>query len=244
MDQYTVQNTNRINWVLQSLCDEHQLVDIDYPRKSLGGRSIVVNVNSKEGFYYLDRLQSNEAHQQAISGNAFNVKSILRGVEICIFRVEIDRLIKDAKGDLYRIKIPEELQYVQKREHYRVKVRGDDNIRAHLTIHSEQDEEEEILAPTELLDLSAGGCKLSINIDKDDVSFNPGDEFSLKLDLPDEKAPVFVSAICRYVVYLKRFNAWQIGCSFSNLDKTSQKIIIHLVTELQRVDRKAAALFS
>ncbi len=244
MDQYTVKNLNRICWVLQSLRAEHQLVDIDFPRQSVGGHSMVVDVDTKAGYYYLDRLQSKEVHQMVVNGNTFNLKSLLRGVAVNIFRVEIEALTQDSRGDLYKIKIPEELQYVQKRNYYRAKIRGDENIKVKVTRYHEQGEGEPIQAHSEFLDISVGGCKLSVDFDKDTPAFETGEELSLEIDLPDAKTPLHLLVTTCYCDYFARLRAWHIGCSFQNIEAEKKRIILHLVNELQRIDGKTAALFT
>ena len=252
--EFKVQSYTRICWILQSLSDEHQLVDIDYPRLEVGARSMVVEVDSKKGVYYLDKLQSDGLHKMVANGNAFNVNASLRGVEIKISRAVLEEVVHDSSGDMYKIKIPSDLLYIQKRDSYRAKVRGVkrvsiqvmkpkadvDTTAAELPLKVRY----QFLAMGDLIDISSGGCKVSFEGVEDESLMESGLEYHLAIYLPDQDEPLVATAVVMHCLFIKRMKVWQIGFSFKELDKDVNRGISTFVNHLQRLERQTAALFS
>ncbi len=244
---FIIHSTSRIAWVLQALSDTHQLIDIGFTRYNEGGRSIVVDVDPDQGAFFIDQLPSTESHNLATDGELFNIRATLNGVDIKIPDISIENIVKDSDGDMYQVRLPSSMQYIQRRETFRARVRGLQTVLVSLSIPNiefENEDEPVTVCDALLLDLSSEGCSLSFN-GAEDSSFAGRDQpLLLEIQLPSHKTPVRLFASTRHSFYLKRLKLWQIGCRIEEIDVKSQQLIDSFIAEMQQLGRQKDAMFS
>ncbi|MCB1754371.1 MAG: flagellar brake protein [Gammaproteobacteria bacterium] len=242
---FIISNQARISWIMQSLRDDHQLIDVDFPDRKIGARSIIVDVNADEGYFSIDEFPSAGCHKQALAGEAFDLRASLNGVDVTAKALVVENVIDDPHGALYQIQIPGSVHYVQRRETFRARVTGLIEVPVEIALVPPGDapDQEPVTTEAQLADISADGCRLSLSGEEGSVFGALDQRWTLRMQFPDTEEPLNVRVITRHSRFLERSKLWYVGCQFDNNDARSQQLIDRFVTQVQRLERQREAMF-
>lgn len=238
--EFDVKDKTRIGWVLQSLMQSHQLIDVNFAESSESSQSIIVDVDLKKGYFYLDEFPTDEANRLAKLNKQFNLRGALEGVLVKAIDLKVKKTAKDDKGLLYAIPIPTDLMYMQRRDSYRVNIGYGMEVPVDITFLESPTLDVE-LEPTDhvatLGDISTTGCRLRIPSVEAGFSDEPGQLWQLSFALDGDDTPLVVTIETCHARYVNRTNTWQFGCRYKDVEGDVIGRIGRFVTDTQRLER-------
>ncbi len=243
---FTLSNQVQINRIIQSLRDDHQLIGVNFDGRNDGSQSIIVDVDSKQGYFLVDEFPSASCHRLATTGESFDLNAELNGIDVNMRDLNIDEITKDKDGILYQIAIPRRITYAQRRESFRARVSGLADVPVDIAVVA--DEYEDSGVETEgyeamLADISAEGCRLSVAGQEDCLMGKPDLVLALTIHVP-EGDPISVKVTTRHQRFLTRSQLWYIGCRFESSEKEAQMMIERFVIYMQRLESQRKSMFS
>lgn len=238
--EFDVKDKTRIGWVLQSLMQSHQLIDVSFAGADEASQSIIVDVDVKKGTFYLDEFPTDEANRLAKKKNHFNLRGALEGVLVKAVDLKIKKTQKDDKGLLYAVPIPTDLMYMQRRDSYRVNIGYGMEIPVDITC-LQSPESDTDLEPIDrvatLCDISTTGCRLKIPGGKESYSDESGQLWQLAFTFPEDESPITVIIETCHARFVSRTSSWQFGCRYKDVDGEVLGRIGRFVTDMQRMER-------
>ena len=239
---FLISNPARIAWILQSLRDDHQLVDVGFRGRDAGVRSIIVDVDSQQGSFTIDEFPNEVCHKLASTGELFDLRATLNGVDVTVTSLKVDDVQREPDGALYNVTLPKQLHYVQRRESFRARVTGLAEVPVDLR-HIDSDSS--LTSETEraqLADISAEGCRLAIPGQEDALCSTHNELFEVTLHVPEDE-PLKVTVESRHSRHLSRSRLWYVGYRFVSPSAAIQQRIDRFVTNMQRIERQREAMF-
>ena len=240
---FLISNPARIAWILQSLRDDHQLVDVGFCGREAGVRSIIVDVDSAEGHFTIDEFPNEACHRLATRGELFDLRATLNGVDVTVTSLKVDDVRREEDGALYSVSLPKQLHYVQRRESFRARVTG----LAEVPVDVRHIDSDTVItsgeARAQLADVSAEGCRLAIPGKEDALCGVEHALFEVTLHVP-ECEPLKVTVESRHSRHLSRSRLWYVGCRFVSPSAAVQQRIDRFVTDMQRIERQREAIFA
>ena len=242
---FSLSNPKQINRIIQSLRDDHQLVGVNFGEPGKGSQSIILDIDTEDGFFTVDEFPSSECHRLATTGKTFDLKAELNGIDVNMPGLSVEDVREDEEGSLYRVAIPKRISYAQRREAFRARVSGLMTVPVNVAIVADEQEgtgvETEIHEAT-LSDISAEGCRLSIPGTEVCPFDTIGLVLSLSIHVPDDD-PIQVIAETRHQRFLSRSKLWFIGCRFHTDVAEVRSRIERFVIHMQRLERQKSAMF-
>lgn len=118
---YTVDKPDRIAGILKDLDNKLTLVSVRLDEDGPLYTSALVRLDPAAKELFLDELNPPHAHQHVTSGMSLRVFAALRGVAVR-FSTTVARIEQEEGGALYACPYPDTLQYLQRRETFRVHI--------------------------------------------------------------------------------------------------------------------------
>lgn len=235
---FTITDSTKIAWILQSLCEGRQLVSVDLGGPPHGAPSIIVSVKDHCGVFTLDRFATEQCHRRVLEGERFTLRSSLNGLDVSAGDLQVRRLDRDSDGDFYEVPLPERMVYLQRRETFRARIVGVASVPVRFRKIGGDIE----IDGAELIDISSEGCCVALPGAADSEDGLPGTGLVLQLALPEQ--PVLtVEVKCRHRRHLPRSRVWYVGCAFCTPATPVQMTIDRFVSHIQRLQRQREALF-
>ncbi|WP_018139152.1 MULTISPECIES: flagellar brake protein [unclassified Thioalkalivibrio] len=153
---YTVDKPERIAGILKDLDHKLTLVNVRLDDDGPLYNSALVRLDSGARELFLDELTPIEANRHAQEGTGMRVFASLRGVAVR-FSTAVSRIEREDAGALYVCPYPETLEYLQRRETFRVHIPISERPRVEL-----QYREWEEPGIGDLADLSAQGMCVEV----------------------------------------------------------------------------------
>jgi len=217
--------------LLRRAQDARLLLSVNLPNDEHFFNSAVLDVSAEERHLLLDALHPDTGHRQVSVGTPLHVFARLQGVEMS-FTGTVEQVGNASGGAFYRLALPGKVFYLQRREHYRVRVGVSQEIPVSLPV----DEAKPIKG--ELFDLSAGGICVRLRRPA------PAPTIGLRVEhcqiaLPDG-APLDCTLEVRNVREDPQSGGQYLGLSFVDLGRREQQRLQRFVTSLDREMRKRA----
>ncbi|MDO6459708.1 flagellar brake protein [Granulosicoccaceae sp. 1_MG-2023] len=235
---FLITNPARIAWVLQSLRDDHQLVDVGFRGRDTGARSIIVDIDSAAGYFTLDGFPNQDCHRLAGRGEKFDLRASLNGVDVMVSSLQVSEVRDEADGALYCVALPTQLRYVQRRDTYRAQVTG----LAEVAVTAVNQESAETYSGY-LADISADGCRVALDGDENAGCGRAGERYQLTLQMPEGDA-LSLCVTSRHSRFVARSGLWYVGCCFEQPAPALQQRIERFVAEMQLKARQREAMFA
>lgn len=156
---YTVDRPERIAGILKDLDHKLTLVNIRLDDAGPLYNSALIRLDPDARELFLDELTPIEANRHVQAGTGMRVFASLRGVAVR-FSTAVSRIQREDAGILYTCPYPETLQYLQRRETFRVHIPISDRPR--IELHYEGWAEPGI---ADLADLSAQGMCVEVPLE-------------------------------------------------------------------------------
>ncbi len=145
-----VANHVQIVGLLRRLLDAHALVHISLPGENEYWLSAVIDVHPQDGYLLLDELTPRDGNAHMTQARRVIVSAQVQGVDISFATLLLGQGMSDGLV-YYRLALPEQIRYWQRRASYRARVSAAKVIPVQLQ------QAQHPALPGELYDISAGG---------------------------------------------------------------------------------------
>lgn len=236
--EQTITTPSKIQWLLNSLKGQRQLIVLTLDKTDLADRSMIVEVFSKQSFFTLDVSVDSTIHNKIVNGHPFSFDTPLNGVNVRAESLKAAGTLDDEGGMLYKIPLPSELFYKQRRDSFRAPLRGFFEINVPVQISSTATHNSLTLTKCSLSNISADGCMLSISETEAQHLTELTDPVILQLEIPSSGETLALSARPRHNRFLKASSLWLIGFELIDTPPHSQEVLNRFVTSLQLLGRQ------
>ncbi|WP_018936096.1 flagellar brake protein [Thioalkalivibrio sp. ALJ24] len=229
---YTVDTPLQIAQILRDLDHGLTLVSVRLEEHGPLYTSALIRLDPDARRLYLDQLQPPSLHRRIRPGQSLRVFATLRGVAVR-FTTQVLQIVSESPGDLYECPYPAELQYLQRRETFRVHIPL--SVRPTLQIQGEMHEE-----PLEVpvVDLSAEGMCLELPEEAlHEVPFGARLDFS-NLLLPDVPERVSGALKLANTRPSPRDGHVYAGCSIIEMSARLERALNVALLHYQREERR------
>ncbi len=215
---------------LKQLQEGHDHLIISFPERSQQFQSYVVHIDRQLNRIAFDEMIPTDGERYLKDNEAFHIESAHDGVRIA-WECKQSAQIGDFEGSrCYWASLPCEVLYHQRRNAFRAPLKQTQAVKVELT-----DSQKGLSLSGTLLDISATGCKLSIQGNTSSL-LNTGqvyDRFIAHLPVGLLNAQVEL----RHIGYAEKRNTSFLGLRFHRLSGLEQRLIERFVYQLQREAR-------
>jgi c-di-GMP-binding flagellar brake protein YcgR len=215
-----------ISNLLNKIYAKHSLlsVTIDSPDEFYG--STIIEINENENYLVIDELYPVEGHNLVEIGTRLTFNTQYSGAFVN-FTSTVDAVAENEKAAYYKISMPKELEYHQRRNTYRIATNINEPIQVNLV------NEDEELIKAELRDLSHGGLCLRVNKIPLMLIHN-GSYIPTCLIQVDKNKKILSSLNICHVETIKETGTLRIGAEFAAMSKIDRRELEHLIASLER----------
>ncbi len=191
--------------------------------------SAITDTDFKSRSFFLDQVVPRDGNDAIRSGKRFSVECDARGIRI-EFRIT-GRLKYQPAKERYRVELPEQVLYLQRRTAYRVQIPPAHEILVKVRMN---DEEGDLLG--HMIDISSSGFKAHFpgNVKK---RLDDQRDFPVVRVRFNREHTMDCSLEARHVVVNDKGDTF-CGFAFTMLSATAQRYIDRLITELQWEERR------
>jgi flagellar brake protein len=212
--------------LLKKIHAKHSLLSITIDSTDEFYGSTIIEINVDENYLVFDELYPEEGHEKIEIGTHLICNTQYSGAFVN-FTGTINAIAENEKAAYYKIAMPEEVEYHQRRNTYRIATCINDPIQVNLV------NENEILIKAELRDLSHGGLCLRVNAPSH-ISIHSGDYFpTCLIQVRDDQKILSSLNIC-HVETIKETGSLRIGAEFAEINKIDRRELEHLIASLER----------
>lgn len=215
-----------IRRLLKKIYSSHSLLTISFESSDACFGSTIIEINNDENYFVIDELYPEEGHSLIEVDKKLLINAHHAGAFV-YFSAFIEAIGKNEKAAYYKIDMPEEVEFHQRRNTYRVSTGISETIPVNLV------NEDEILISAELRDISIGGVSLRINA-MPHISLQSGDHIPTCLIQLEENRKILSSLNICHVEKMKGTGSLRIGAQFANISKIDQREVEHLIAYLDR----------
>ena len=225
-----ITSPSHIAGLLRRLQTSHALVSIQYDDDTRFYTTVILNIQPDENCFLIDATDSAPWHTQLQIGNTLQLLGRLAGVKIQC-QVILQGLLSEEDKPLYRVIIPRQLIYKQRRRHFRAHIDDGKALAIHLPLSMKQN----ILGY--VVDISASG--VCTRIDFNDASSLTMEQAirHARISLPD-KQTLTCDLTLRSVRHYPENGFSLIGSEFQHIPPHQQHHIERLVATLDRNQRR------
>lgn len=232
-EKYLVTRRAEMAYILRTLKRTHAQLNVSFASTQHVFASIVLDVNSSEGYFLLDELNPIHGHERLLAGQRFSVRASDQGVQIFFSGCKVTEVIQAHDGAMYKVAFPTSMIHHQRREAFRAHVGRTYHIPVRLNAAHR-----EIILEGELLDISSTGCKVEFPF-LVTPPFDELEEFDeMEIEVESQNILIRCSAEARYASYLEELETTHCGFRFLQIDGRSQREVDRFVVYLQREARR------
>jgi c-di-GMP-binding flagellar brake protein YcgR len=215
-----------ISNLLNKIFAKHSLlsITIDSPDEFYG--STIIEINDNESYFVIDELYPVEGHNKVEIGSRLTFNTQYSGAFVN-FKATVDAVAENEKAAYYKMSMPEELEYHQRRNTYRIATNVNEPILVNLV------NEDEVLIKAELRDLSHGGLCLRVN-KIPHILINQESYIPTCLIQVDKNKKILSSLNICHVEKIKETGTLRIGAEFAAMSKIDRRELEHLIASLER----------
>jgi len=215
-----------ISHLLKKVHSKHSLLTITIESSDECYGSTIIEINNDENYLVIDELYPENGHTQVEIGKSLSFNAHFSGAFIH-FSGKVEAIGKNAKVAYYKIGVPKEVEYHQRRNTYRVTTSISDPVPVNLV------NEDEVLIKAELRDISHGGLCLRVNASSH-VSIHSGDYIPTCLIQVKNGQNILSSLNICHVEIIKESGSLRIGAEFADISKIDRRELEHFITSLER----------
>lgn len=221
-----IRNLGQIYQLLNRVQEDHILLKVALDGSNETFNTALIKVDPNNGEIWLDQLHLESGHEQMEESLTIGVQCFDQGVDIK-FDTVVTSVVNDHDVVHYVCAVPKSIDYLQRRENYRVPIKLTLNAIVALTTQSQN------LAGT-LTNISLGGIGGEIDAKRKLESNKP---YHCLLRVPSQGMAA-VNVEIRFIDKIIHGGKRRFGAQFINLEKSQSKLIEKLVFELQREQLK------
>lgn len=222
-----VTEPHRLLALLKNLQSKRTLLSARIDDQSRYYTTTLLKIDPQSQLIYLDELVPRTGHERLQSGCVLHVVGLLSGVPT-YFTTPVISVDEQEGIAFYRVALPEQIDYQQKREFFRVRIGPKLNLGVRLTRT-----EGAVMLSGRLLDISLGGfgALLPDNSQLKELDFVTVNA----LDLPEKKIISCTAQICHIQrPQLRNTNGLQIGANFNELSSKAEQTLFQAILLLER----------
>ena len=215
----------RVHRMLQNLWERRVLLSAKPEGDGDWYSTAILDVNRSAGIFVLDELAPDSGHRRVAVGTPLRVMGVLGGVPTRFTAEVVDVAMQDDIA-FYRVALPHEVEYLQRRAFFRAYVPRSLELQARMAL-----EEEGLEVTGRLLDVSLGGFGVQL---APDCPLSPLDVVAVRqLDLPEVQA-IHCTAEIRYMQPEPGHKSIRAGARFIDLDKKVERTLLRAIYCLER----------
>lgn len=242
---YLLKNPKRIAWLLGSLKNQHRSIRLCLDKSDFACNSIIVDTCVKSNSFSLDSVVESTINDRVVAGHPFSLHTSLDGVDVRAENIRAKSSRADPDGLLYVIENPSHLYYMQRRDAYRVSMRG--LYKVPVVVQDAASEPgansaDNSLAECFLSNISADGCELALPEECAQSTMVNMSSLHLTFILPDTEESLSFKAIKRHSRILKRSALYLVGCQFVDTPSSTQSSLARFIAEAQQLSRQNSLL--
>lgn len=195
--------------------------------------SVILEVNDEGEYLVMDELRPLEGHAALRPGHEVHVSSRLDGISLS-FSSTVERIENEQAGAYYKVPLPAELRYNQKRNYYRAAVPVTRTSPVLLVLGDRRS------LAGELRDISLGGFSMRLNPGAPH-GVTEGDRIDRCILHLDEQRSIETAVEVCYVEDRASTRRPRFGLRFIDLDERALRAIGGLVATLERDQLRSAA---
>ncbi len=226
LESIKLTSADDIRELLKKIYAKHSLLTITIESSDECYGSTIIEINADENYLVIDELYPVAGHELISTGTRISVNANYAGAFV-YFTGTIEAIGENARAAYYKISIPEEVQYHQRRNTYRITTSISEPIAVNLV------NEEEILIKAELRDISHGGVCLRVN-PASHISIKSGDTMPTCLIQVSNERKILSSLNICHVEVVKETGVLRIGAEFTNMSKFDERELEHFIASLER----------
>ncbi|MBL1140451.1 MAG: hypothetical protein HND53_00280 [Proteobacteria bacterium] len=227
LESIKLKTNDDIHHLLRKINAKHSLLSVTIGSSEQFYGSTIIEINNDENYLVIDELYPDEGHKKIEVGTKLSFNTQYSGAFVN-FTGTIEAIGENDKAAYYKINIPKEVEYHQRRTTYRIATSVNETIPVNLV------NEDEILIKAELRDLSHGGLCLRLNSIPPHISIKSGDYIPTCLIQFDENRKILSSLNICYVEQHVETGILRAGAEFAQMSKTDQRELEHLIATLER----------
>ncbi len=228
----TVSNKQQIYSILTSVQKARSAITIKFEDNDRYYTSLILKTDLDEGYFIIDEIAPEDGHRFAQSHKPFSIRGSHNGVSL-FFRPNIiaGTGIQDSIA-FYKIRLPKEMLYQQRRSAFRALVARALGVEACATSR-----ERGTTFEGQLHDISISGCRINFE-GEIDPEFNRGEVFKSCRILLSDGSIIECPLTLKHATYIRDWKETTCGFQFEGLDKYEVKSIDRFVYFLQREARR------
>lgn len=228
----TITNAQQIYSILSAVQKARTPITIRFEGIDKYYTSIILKTDADDYSMIIDELAPEEGHELALQHASFSIRGSHGGVSLFFKPNMINGSGVENGIAFYRIPMPKEMIYQQRRNSYRALVPRALNVQCSLTSNSRPG-----TLSGRLHDISIGGCRVNFTGEVEPMLIR-GDVFeNVEITLP-EGDKINYPLVLKHSSYSREINETSCGFEFEGIDKTGQRIVDRFVYFLQREARR------
>ncbi len=226
----TITSPARITALLKPLESKIDLLSLKLPNSDTSYKSTLLSVDSNKKLLVLDRLIPKDGHNLLIKSRQLTVQISHKGAEI-IFTTSLNDKEPEKIMPRYELIFPDNIQYLHRRNNYRVTVRND----TEMTVEIQTNNDESFQG--ELHNISTEGMCIRFPKEIDIPQDEDPTEVQCMVKLSNDEELKCTFNICHTYTH-EHSKDFRIGGNFQYMDKTQKRALEKFVAELQRKAQK------
>jgi c-di-GMP-binding flagellar brake protein YcgR len=215
-----------ISLLLKKIYLKHSLLTITIEPSDECYGSTILEINNDNNYLVIDELYPEKGHAKIEIGKRITFHAHHAGA-LVYFIATVEAVGENPKAAYYKIGMPAEVLYHQRRNTYRISTSISEPILVNLV------NEDEVLIKAELRDISHGGACLRVNA-ASHISIHSGDIIpTCLIQVNNERKILSALNIC-HVEVIKETGMLRIGAEFSGMSKFDQRELEHFIATLER----------
>lgn len=220
---YVIESTDEIHTVLKKIYNSHILLSVLTEQKEMLFSSLLLELNLAGNYIVLDELYPRDILKKSLEDTTLKVYTKIDGIDVSFSGI-VQAISNMDGSDYYKLNIPSDIIYKQRRNTYRVPISITKPITAAFSTM------ENILVHAELRDLSLSGLSARLKSPAGD-SLKEGDEIPTCIIQAAGKKIICSMEIIR-VVESSRTKKKIIGARFTGFNHGDHHAISQLIMKL------------
>ncbi len=226
LESIKLTNIDDISHLLKKVNARHSLLSLRIDSSDEFYGSTIIDINHKENYLVIDELYPLEGHKKIKLGTKLHFNTQYSGAFVN-FSGTIEAIGENKKAAYYKIAMPDEVEYHQRRNTYRIATSVNEPIIVNLV------NDEEVLIKAELRDISHGGLCLRINA-APHIFLKSGDYIPTCLIQVDKSRKILSSLNICHVDTIKETGLLRVGAEFGQMNKIDRRELEHFIATLER----------
>ena len=226
LESIKLTSVDDISHLLKKIHLKHSLLTITIESSDECYGSTILEVDNDNKFLVIDELHPEQGHSKIEIGTVVSFNAHYAGAFV-YFVARVEAIGNNSEAAYYKIGMPDEVQYHQRRNTYRITTSITEPVSVNLV------NEDEVLIKAELRDISHGGVCLRIN-PASHISINSGDIIPTCLIQVSGERKILSSLNICHVEVIKETGSLRIGAEFSDMSTFDQRELEHFIAALER----------